>query len=225
MDELRERIISLSKELEQLKRFLFTQRVFKLLDFSHIYDIDEKELVVPTISDIHISSDDTSWKITYTHTTNFYNENNYGLNDSDISEDEEMQKNASAQKEAYSKEAYSKEACSSDDVKNEPTHTNFRNTKVKFGMETNTETSKESNYLDTDTPHGSLFSIYTKGKKGLRIIHTRYSTELSMDEQKELITQYSRNLDIPEWFALRIYLYMINNGWANNEMCIHLSIV
>ena len=85
-----------------------------------------------------------------------------------------------------------------------------RETLVKFGYK------KKKHYI-----HGfnkKQFRIYKNSSGITRVINTYYNLELTFDEQHDLIEQYSQNINIPEWFALKMYLYFADNQWDNDAI-------
>ena len=206
MDELRHEILKLEKHIVELKLKLFNDRLLAIIDSD-----------LSSISNICIKANKSEWCIDYQHTTDIYSENNYAMRnntDDDDNDDDDininMNPNMNDNKDNEDNDSVSDEV---------PYH---RTTKVTFGF--NTEEYVNLNYIETDTPHDSIFQIY-KHKKTLRIINNQYSTELMPDEQIALITKYSNNVNIPEWLALKVYLHMIEHEWTNSNMIVYLSIV
>jgi hypothetical protein len=72
---------------------------------------------------------------------------------------------------------------------------------------------------------GVKYNIYNNSKGELRIVNADYDSELDIEEQCQLINDYSKNKNIPECLALQIFLYMSYNKWDDMSMAIHLSIV
>lgn len=69
------------------------------------------------------------------------------------------------------------------------------------------------------------FTIYRNGLKKLRVSSSQYSVELDLDEHAKLIENYSNNPDIPEWLALKIFIYMSKDNWSDENIIIYLSSV
>jgi hypothetical protein len=79
-------------------------------------------------------------------------------------------------------------------------------------------------FLSGNTIHNS-FKIYRNSSGLLRVINEDYSVELDIDEQIELITRYSKCIDIPEYPALRILLFMIENEWDDEDIYVYFTAV
>jgi len=73
--------------------------------------------------------------------------------------------------------------------------------------------------------NGSKFKIYKNSKNDLRIINTEYDIELDLEEQEQLIEKYSRNMNIPEWLAIKVFMYMIENDWNDANIIIYMSVI
>lgn len=71
----------------------------------------------------------------------------------------------------------------------------------------------------------ACFSVYRNGTDELRIINKEYEYDLDLDDQRALIEKYSEDMNIPEWFAIRIFLFMAKNKWDDEGMINHFSIV
>jgi hypothetical protein len=69
------------------------------------------------------------------------------------------------------------------------------------------------------------FKIYRKTKNILSIINKDYDTELDIDEQTELIEKYSKNSNIPEWLALKVFLYIRENEWNDDNICNYFGVI
>ena len=69
------------------------------------------------------------------------------------------------------------------------------------------------------------FKIYKNSKNDLRIINTDYDVELDLDEQYELMDNYSNNPHIPEWLAIKVFVYMNENGWSDKNLTTYLSLI
>jgi hypothetical protein len=62
------------------------------------------------------------------------------------------------------------------------------------------------------------FIIYKNSKNKIKIINDEYTYELDDYENEELILRYSNNKNIPEWFAIRIFLKISDMKWTDNEI-------
>ncbi len=87
---------------------------------------------------------------------------------------------------------------------------------VQFGRD-------KRKYIRAD--RANRFSLYTNSDDELRIINKDYDVLLDLEQQEVLIHRYSTNYDIPEWFAIRIFLFMEKNKWDDKDIQISLSIV
>lgn len=109
----------------------------------------------------------------------------------------------------YNKDAYNYNDDSDSD--HEESDIKERNTYVEFGYE-------DENYYLKGTAI-NRFRIYRNNSKNvLRIINRDYDDEFDIDEHIVKITEYSKNKDIPEWLALALIIFMINNEWGDNDL-------
>jgi hypothetical protein len=69
------------------------------------------------------------------------------------------------------------------------------------------------------------FKLYRNSRKEIRVINTDYNFELDTEEQLQLIRTYSNDRHIPEWLALKVFLYMCENGWNSEHIIQHLGTV
>lgn len=93
-----------------------------------------------------------------------------------------------------------------------------KNTNICFG-----ETDKL--FLRGKGIRMTRFKLYRNSRNELRIINKDYNLELDTESQQELIGNYSRNKHIPEWLALRIFLYMCEHAWESENLIQYLGIV
>lgn len=122
-----------------------------------------------------------TWNITYTHTTDQYDENNYNNgSDSDVD-----------------------------------TALSSKTTIISFG--------KNKKYFINGTR--KRFRIYENSRNELRIINQDYDVELDLDEQEKLLIGYSKNKHIPEWLAIKVFLYMCEAEWNSEHIINYLSCV
>lgn len=68
------------------------------------------------------------------------------------------------------------------------------------------------------------FKIYRNSTNKLRILNADYTADLDIDEQEILIDSYSFNYNIPEWFAIRILLFMEKNEWSDENLITYLDL-
>jgi hypothetical protein len=69
------------------------------------------------------------------------------------------------------------------------------------------------------------FNIYRNSNKELRIIANDYEFELDLEENQLLIENYIKNFDIPESFALTIFLHMMYNNWDDESITNYISCI
>jgi hypothetical protein len=69
------------------------------------------------------------------------------------------------------------------------------------------------------------FNIYRNSNKELRIIANDYEFELDLEENQLLIENYIKNFDIPESFALTIFLHMMYNNWDDESIINYISCI
>jgi hypothetical protein len=69
------------------------------------------------------------------------------------------------------------------------------------------------------------FRIYKNSRNILRVINADYDLELDSEEQDDLIERYSNNTNIPEWLALNVFIFMIENEWDDIDLINHMTIV
>jgi len=91
-----------------------------------------------------------------------------------------------------------------------------KTTKITFG-------NNEGYFIQGN--HGDRFIIYRNSKNILRIVNADYTAEIGIADQTELVKNYSNNINIPEWLAIKLFLYMSENDWDDNNIKSYLSIV
>jgi hypothetical protein len=69
------------------------------------------------------------------------------------------------------------------------------------------------------------FKLYSNSRKEIRVINNDYNFELDTEEQLQLIRTYSKDCHIPEWFALKVFLYMCENGWNSSHIIQYLGTI
>jgi hypothetical protein len=71
------------------------------------------------------------------------------------------------------------------------------------------------------------YEIYRTAEDKIRILNKKYDEErdLEMEEQDELIKRYSETPSIPEWLALKVFLFMNENDWDDAAICRYFSVV
>ena len=68
------------------------------------------------------------------------------------------------------------------------------------------------------------FKIYRNSSGKLRILNADYTADLDMEEQETLMNTYSFNYNIPEWFAIKIFLFMDKNDWSDENLITYLDL-
>ena len=89
-------------------------------------------------------------------------------------------------------------------------------TNIKFGK-------KNKYYINRE--QSSRFIVYRNSKKELRILNSDYDIELDLDEHVELIEKYSNNIHIPEYVAIRVFLFISENDWEDESITAYFSII
>lgn len=209
-DSLKQEIYSLERELANKKEKLFKTRLFRIIGKN------ENEISKSGISNIKLDitlSKNTpqEWSISYTHTTNDFNEIKYDID--------------------YENLENSKNDESLDNLENIYTENAEKNCNFNIGV--NTENKQKTTsvvfgknkkyFIRISDENVSRFKIYKNSMNKLRIINTDYDIELDLSEQDELMNRYSSNIDIPEWFAIKVFMFMKENEWDDENIVIHLS--
>jgi hypothetical protein len=230
MDELRNEILVLMASLEQKKKQLFSTRLEKIYGESD------------TISDLvfHVDPSDNTWSISYTHTTDHYNPNSYIYEDSDAESNDGNSDRDRASSNGYEEDIHREVKFNSnrleidshnvqhvahqvtrqsdhksDEVGQYSVHTVEKKiTQISFG--------KLKKYF---LKGGIKFNIYRNSNGELRIINSDYEFELDLEEQKSLILKYTSNKNVPEWLALKVFLYISYNKWDDRSIINHLSVI
>jgi hypothetical protein len=68
------------------------------------------------------------------------------------------------------------------------------------------------------------FKIYRNSSGKLRILNSDYTADLDIEEQETLLNIYSFNYNIPEWFAIKIFLFMDKNDWSDENLITYLDL-
>jgi hypothetical protein len=68
------------------------------------------------------------------------------------------------------------------------------------------------------------FKVYRNSQNTLRILNADYTADLDIEEQETLVKEYSLNTNIPEWFAIKIFLFMIENEWSDENIIAYLDL-
>lgn len=89
---------------------------------------------------------------------------------------------------------------------------------MRFGLRNN-------NYYIVGNSESSKFSIFRLSSNVMRAYNIDYEIELDQDEQYDLLTRYSENINIPEWLALRVFIYMIDNKIDDIDLYNYLNTV
>ncbi len=96
------------------------------------------------------------------------------------------------------------------------------NIETKQEKETRILFGKASKYF---IKGGIKLNVYRNTAGELRVINPNYEFELDLDEQRNLVREYSENIHLPEWFAITTMLYLSDNKWDDQSWINHLSIV
>jgi hypothetical protein len=165
-----------------------------------LLNMNNEELIESGVQNIKlIIEEDNLWKITYTHFTKEYNEANYNNPNEDSDEDRKITEEIMSNKDIHSKVS-----------------------DVSFGiMDYNMNRVKY--YISINGP--SRFNIYRKSNNNLAIINKDFDLELDIEDQIELISRYSYNKHIPEFLALRVFLYMRNNEWDDDDIITYFTAI
>lgn len=84
---------------------------------------------------------------------------------------------------------------------------------VKFGY------NKRNNYYFLNQKSNKpRFKIYRNSSDILRITSLEYTYELDIPEHIELVDNYSKNEDVPEFLALKFFKYLIEQQLSNKEV-------
>jgi hypothetical protein len=187
---------SLTEEIRNLEIIIEKKkRALFLLRLSKMYEASLSD-VISNIS-IEVDRNEKTWCITYTHITDEYSVDNYSNETYIERETDELDDNLSHLP-----------------LEEIPVEKNKKISVISFG--------KNKKYF---IKGGIKFSIYRNSANELRIINPNYDFELDLDEQKYLVTEYSRNKHIPECLALSIFLYMSYNKWDDTAIVNHFSLV
>lgn len=62
------------------------------------------------------------------------------------------------------------------------------------------------------------FKIYRNSRGLLRIINHDYNAEIDLTEQKDLLMGYGSNKDLPEWLAVRVFMYIFTHEWSDDSI-------
>jgi hypothetical protein len=221
MDELRNEILVLIDSLEQKKKQLFSTRLEKIYGESD------------TISDLvfHVDPNDNTWSISYTHTTENYDPNSYiydednSSEDSDNSEDNDLYDTSRGSPTKgrqidrlkpvdYQEVRHIDHKSDELEQHGNPETVEKKITQISFG--------KLKKYF---LKGGIKFNIYRNSNGELRIINSDYEFELDLEEQKSLILKYASNKNVPEWLAIKVFLYISYNKWDDRSIINHLSVI
>lgn len=89
-----------------------------------------------------------------------------------------------------------------------------RETKISFG--------KLKKYF---VKGGIKLNVYRNTAGELRVANPKYEFELDLDEQRQLVERYADNIHMPEWLAIKVFLYLSDNKWGDEDFTAHLTIV
>ncbi len=174
--------------------------------------------------------------ISYTHTTDHYDQNSYVYDDNDENSDNDN--SSEDNDELYNTSRGSRpikdrelNVHQSGELKRQDSHSDLHS-KPETDDHTNRHTVEKK---VTQISFGKLkkyflkggikFNIYRNSNGELRIINSDYEFELDLEEQKSLISKYSSNKNVPEWLALKVFLYISYNKWDDRSIINHLSVI
>jgi len=72
---------------------------------------------------------------------------------------------------------------------------------------------------------GIQLNVYRNSAGELRILNPDYEFDLDLDEQRALVSDYADNHNLPEWLAIKVFLYLSDNKWDDAAIISHLSSV
>lgn len=72
---------------------------------------------------------------------------------------------------------------------------------------------------------GVKLTIYRNTAGELRVINPDYEFDIDLDEQRQLVQTYADNPNLPEWLAIKVFLYLSDNKWDDQSLINHLSTV
>lgn len=115
------------------------------------------------------------------------------------------------------------------------THTTDNYTPSYYAYHSDSETEDEPVVKSTEITFGKDKKYYIDGGVAdiliyknsdgmLRIINQDYSSDIDINEQKQLTDKYIANDDIAEWLALKIFMHMCNKNISDIDMIKYLSI-
>lgn len=113
----------------------------------------------------------------------------------------------------YTPVAYMHHDDSADDSANE-INPYSKTTKITFG--------KTNKYF---IKGGIDLMVYRNSNSEIRIINKDYEYEIDLDEQRTLMLEYSSNVHIPEWLAIKTLLYISDNKWNVENVVIHFCVI
>jgi hypothetical protein len=95
-----------------------------------------------------------------------------------------------------------------------------KTSKISFGV--NITSSGLKKYF---IKGGAPLDSYKTSTNELRIINLEYQFDIDYDEQKELITSYANNVNLPEYAAIRFMLYISDNEWDDTAIINHFTMI
>ena len=205
MDILKDEIRVIEIELLKKKKMLIIKRLELIsgikLSKANVY-----------ISNIDCNNIDKTWCITYNYKTDNFSQLLYDY-DHNIKNIDDPENIDCKELTDFNNEL--------NNVNNIKYHTFTCENTIMFGKSNKYFIKKNKKFVDDVNLH-----VYkNKTTDELYIVNKDYEYELDLDEQKLLVTKYSKNYNIPEWFAITVFLYLDVNNWDDESFVNYLSII
>lgn len=78
---------------------------------------------------------------------------------------------------------------------------------------------------DNQNIKNQKYTLYVNSENKLRIINNDEKDNYAASKHMSYLVKQSNNHDIPEWFALKIFMHLYNNNWDDASFKIYLSII
>ena len=95
-----------------------------------------------------------------------------------------------------------------------------KTTKIIFGVNI-TSSDVKKYFIKGIAP----LDVYKTSTNEFRIINLEYQFDIDYDEQKELITTYADNINLPEYAAIKFMLYISDNEWDDTAIINHFTMI
>ncbi len=112
------------------------------------------------------------------------------------------------------------DANANNESNNESNEKSSKTTKIIFGA--NISSNRTKKYF---IKGGVSLDLYKTSMNELRIINLEYQFDIDYDDQKELISSYSDNINIPEYAAIKFMTYMSDNEWDDTAIINHFTMI